>query len=102
MSARKFWSESLDEWVQRSSVRGVDFARRLIMRLGKHCEDVEPEIYIRGWLIERARTRRLRAELAEARSEAESMRDRFIDSEQDRDDTSGRYVEFGLPWELDG
>jgi len=68
MSARKFWSEWHNDWVRRSSVRGVDFAKRLIMRLGKHCEDVEPEIYIRGWLIERARTRRLRAELAEARN----------------------------------
>jgi len=53
----------------------------------------------RGWLIERARTRRLRAQLDDARREAEAMRDRFIDSEQDRDDTAGRYTEFGLPWE---
>lgn len=29
----------------------------------------------RGWLIERARTRRLRAELAEARGEAMALRD---------------------------
>ena len=56
-------------------------------------------IFARGWLIERARTRRLRAQLDEARREAEAMRDRFIDSEQDRDDTAGRYTEFGLPWE---
>ncbi len=66
MSARKFWSEWHNDWVQRSSVRGVDFARRLIMRLGKHCEDVEPEIYIRGWLIERARSKALREDLEEA------------------------------------
>lgn len=75
------------------------FCDRLLARLGEHCEDIEPMIYVRGWLIERARTRRLRAELDEARREAEAMRDWFIDSEQDRDDTAGRYVEFGLPWE---
>ena len=43
------------------------FRSRLVERLGRYCEDIEPAIYIRGWLIERARSRKLREALRQAR-----------------------------------
>ena len=94
MSARKFWSEWHNDWVQRSSVRGVDFAKRLVMRLGKHCEDVEPEIYIRGWLIERARTKK-------ARRAAEFWRDAYVGLDMAKSHEPGGY-DSRLPWEAGG
>jgi hypothetical protein len=43
------------------------FRSRLVERLGRYCEDIEPAIYVRGWLIERARSRKLREALRQAR-----------------------------------
>jgi hypothetical protein len=69
VSERKFWNHDADEWESRAATLRLAFRDRLFRRLGKYCEDIDPAINIRGWLIERARSRRLRGALRGHRDE---------------------------------
>ena len=93
MSEEKFWNHEADEWESRAATLRLAFCDRLFRRLGKYCEDIEPAIYIRGWLIERARSRKLREALRQARVHV--YRQLNGRHEQDRADAESWLAQWG-------
>lgn len=81
-----------------SDLDEIERLREEVASLSEGMAYLEQEMTIEGL---EAENERMRAELSQARSQAEVTRDLLIESEQSHEDTSGRFCEYWFTWEAE-